>query len=281
MNFVTGVFAFNQQSIQTQRSSRSRGRPRRASCWRPLPAAATPGLLDGYGFNQDSNFNNLSAAVFGQVEWSLTDRLRVLPGLRFNYDQKDVDFDQQVYGGLQTTDPALIALQRSILAPQAYTADVDDTNLSGQFTAAYKRGAGVNTYATYATGFKSVGLNLNGVPTDALGRPVLSAATVKPEDVRPRRGRREDRAVPRRDGEPHGLQHRHQGFPGAGRQRRASACCAAIWRTPRKCGCAASSSTARRRVGRPLSLYGGWLHGRTYVSFRTRRRRSRTPAVRR
>ena len=31
--------------------------------------------------------------------------------------------------------------------------------------------------------FKSVGLNLNGVPTDALGNPVLSAATVKPEDV--------------------------------------------------------------------------------------------------
>ena len=58
--------------------------------------------------------------MFGQLAWSVTDRLRLLPGLRFNYDQKDVDFDQQVYGGLQTTDPALIALQRSILAPQAY-----------------------------------------------------------------------------------------------------------------------------------------------------------------
>ncbi len=32
--------------------------------------------------------------------------------------------------------------------------------------------------------FKSVGLNLNGVPTDAHGQPVLSAATVRPEDVR-------------------------------------------------------------------------------------------------
>ena len=41
----------------------------------------------------------------------------------------------------------------------------------------------VNAYATYATGFKSVGLNLNGVPTDAANQPVLSAATVKPEDV--------------------------------------------------------------------------------------------------
>jgi iron complex outermembrane receptor protein len=95
-----------------------------------------------------------------------------------------VDFDQQIYGGLQTTDPALIALQRSILAPQQYSADVSDTNLSGQLTVAYRLLENVNTFGTYATGFKSVGLNLNGVPTDAQDRPVLSAATVKPEDVR-------------------------------------------------------------------------------------------------
>ena len=63
-------------------------------------------------------------------------------------------------------------------------ADVDDTNVSGQITAAYHVANSVNTFATYATSFKSVGLNLGGVPTDALGRPVLSAATVKPEDVR-------------------------------------------------------------------------------------------------
>jgi iron complex outermembrane receptor protein len=107
-----------------------------------------------------------------------------LPGLRFNYDQKDVEFDQRVYGGLQTTDPGLIALQRSILAPQAYTADVDDANVSGQLTLAYGIVENANAYATYATGFKSVGLNLNGVPADAFDRPVLSAATVKPEDVR-------------------------------------------------------------------------------------------------
>jgi iron complex outermembrane receptor protein len=75
-------------------------------------------------------------------------------------------------------------LQRSVLAPQAYTADVDDTNLSGQATVAFRVSDRVKTFATYATSFKSIGLNLNGVPTDALDRPVLSAATVKPEDER-------------------------------------------------------------------------------------------------
>lgn len=39
------------------------------------------------------------------------DRLRLLPGLHLNYDDKFVDFDQQVYGGLQTTAPVLLALQ--------------------------------------------------------------------------------------------------------------------------------------------------------------------------
>ena len=70
-----------------------------------------------------------------------------------------------------------------MLAPQAYKANVGDTNTSGQITAAVKVSDRVNAYATFATGFKSVGLNLNGVPTDANNQPVLADAVVKPEDV--------------------------------------------------------------------------------------------------
>ena len=184
LNLVAGVFAFQQSLVSDPSFKQEQGSAAARFLLAPTPAAATPGLLDGYGFDQYVDFGNVSAAVFAQLTWSVTDRLRLLPGLRLNYDQKDVDFDQQVYGGLQTSDPALIALQRSIFAPQAYTADVDDTNLSGQLTAAYRVSDRVHTYATYATGFKSVGLNLNGLPADALGRPILSTAVVKPEDER-------------------------------------------------------------------------------------------------
>ena len=184
VNLVAGGFFFRQTLDSDPSFKQEQGSAAARFLLAPTPNAATPGLLDGYGFNQFLEFRNVSAATFGQIEWSVTDRLRLMPGLRFNYDQKDVYFDQQVYGGLQTTDPALIALQLSVLAPQTYTADVDDTNLSGQMTAAYRVANSVNTYATYATSFKSVGLNLNGLPTDAVGRPILSAATVKPEDVR-------------------------------------------------------------------------------------------------
>jgi iron complex outermembrane receptor protein len=184
LNLVAGAFAFRQTLDSNPSFKQEQGAAAARFLLAPSAAAATPGLLDGYGFNQYVAFENVSAAVFGQLAWSVTDRLRLLPGLRFNYDQKEVTFDQQVYGGLQTDNAALIALQRSIFAPQAYAANVDDTNLSGQMTVAYKLATRVNTYATYATGFKSVGLNLNGLPTDALDRPVLSAATVRPEDER-------------------------------------------------------------------------------------------------
>jgi len=184
VNFVAGGFAFHQTIDSSPSFRQEQGSAAARFLLAPTPAAATPGLLDGYGFNQYVKYGNTSAAVFGQVDLAVTDRLRLLPGLRFNYDQKDVDFDQQIYGGLQTTDPALIALQLSVLAPQQYKADVDDTNLSGQLSAAYRISRAVNAYATYATGFKSIGLNLNGVPTDALNRPVISAAAVRPEDVR-------------------------------------------------------------------------------------------------
>ena len=184
VNYVVGGFAYYQKIDSDPSFKQEQGSAAARFLLAPTPAAATPGLLDGYGFNQFIQYSNTSAAIFGQVDIAVTSRLRLLPGLRFNYDQKKVDFDQQIYGGLQTTDPVLIALQRSVLAPQQYTADVDDTNVSGQFTASYRVSDRINAYATYATGFKSVGLNLNGVPTDALNRPVLSAAVVKPEDTR-------------------------------------------------------------------------------------------------
>jgi len=183
LNFVAGAFLFNQSIVSDPVIKQEQGSAAARFLLAPSANANTPGLLDGYGFNQYLNYSNLSAALFGQLQWSIGDRFRLLPGLRLNYDDKKVDFNQQTYGGLQTTNPALIALQQSVLAPQAYKANVGDTNTSGQITAAVKISDRVNAYGTFATGFKSVGLNLGGVPTDANNQPVLSAAVVKPENV--------------------------------------------------------------------------------------------------
>ena len=60
-------------------------------------------------------------------------------------------------------------------------------------TAAYTVNSGVNAYVTFATGFKSVGLNLNGVPTDALDRPVLVGGDREAGGRAPHRSRYQDR----------------------------------------------------------------------------------------
>lgn len=142
----------------------------------------TPGLLDGYGIRTTSRLQTLSAAVFGQLDWAITPKLHVLPGLRYNYDDKKVDFNRKTYGGLQTTDPALIALKNIVYTDQVFNAKTDDTNLTGQLTVAFKPNGNINTYATFSTSYKPVGLNLGGLPT-ASGQPMLELAQIKPEYV--------------------------------------------------------------------------------------------------
>ncbi len=143
---------------------------------------STPGLFDGYGIRTISTLETLSGAVFGQLDWTIADRLHLLGGLRYNYDKKKVDYNRQTYGGLQTNDPELIALKKLVYTDQAFKTTTDNTNLSGQITLAYKVTNYVNAYATYSTNYKSVGLNLGGLPT-ANGETMLELATIKPEYV--------------------------------------------------------------------------------------------------
>lgn len=142
----------------------------------------TPGLFDGFGIKTTSRLKSFGGAVFAQIDWAITDRLHLLPGLRFNYDKKEVDYDRQTYGGLETTDPALIALKNLVYTNQAFKVDVDENNLSGQLTVNYKAGKRINAFATWSTSYKPVGVNLGGLPTSN-GETMLELAQIKPESV--------------------------------------------------------------------------------------------------
>ena len=83
------------------------------------PLWATPGLLDGYGLKTFPSLDSFSGAVFGQVEWKFANIFSILPGIRFNYDEKKIDFKRITYGGVEfsPSDPnynALIALRNSV-----------------------------------------------------------------------------------------------------------------------------------------------------------------------
>ncbi len=147
------------------------------------PKWNTPGLFDGYGIKTKSSLNTFSGAAFGQLDFAITERLHVLGGLRYNYDNKKVDFNRQTYGGMQTDDPALIALKKAVYTDQAFNTNTSNTNLSGLLTLAFKAASQINAYATFSTNYKSVGLNLGGLPT-ANGEVLLDLATIKPEYVK-------------------------------------------------------------------------------------------------
>lgn len=180
IDYVAGLFFFHQtidtQGLQVQGPAASR--------WLLNPTSANannPAVLNGLASRNEIGFKNTSAAAFGQLTWRVTDRLRIQPGLRLNYDEKTGSYVALVTTG--TGGTTLNADQRGVLAPQSYRPEFDDWNLSGDLTLSYDFADDVLGYATYARGFKSGGINLSGLPLDAANDPILSASTVAPEKV--------------------------------------------------------------------------------------------------
>ncbi len=143
----------------------------------------TPGLFEGYGIATEASIKSTSAAVFANVDWEIVEGLHFQPGIRYNYDKKDVVYDRVAYGGLQTTDPALLALKNSVYTSQSYTSGADETNFTYNITLAYKANERVNGFASYSTSYKPVGVNVAGLPTIS-GKPATDLAVIKPEDVK-------------------------------------------------------------------------------------------------
>lgn len=179
---VVGLF-FIDQNVKidgTEESGNAQWRFSQSTTNTPL--WRTPGLFEGYGIKTNAKIHSTSAAIFGQLDWAITDRLHVLPGLRYNYDKKAADYIRKTYGGLQTTNAALIALQRLVYTDQAFTSSTDNTDFSGNLTVTYKASDKINAYATYAKSYKPVGVNVAGLPTIG-GQPALDLAVIKPENV--------------------------------------------------------------------------------------------------
>ncbi|MFM6854106.1 MAG: TonB-dependent receptor, partial [Sphingopyxis sp.] len=186
-DFIAGLFGYHQR-VRTQGTQRQGPA---ASQWLLAPGSALANdasVLDGLTAHNDIRLNNSSAAVFGQLTWHATDYLRVQPGLRINYDTKSGLYDSTVVNGagqavtFASTDPRIVA-QRGVLSPQRFEPQFSDWNLSYDLSLSYDITADILVYATYARSFKSGGINLNGVPNDAAGNPIVAAGTVTPEKV--------------------------------------------------------------------------------------------------
>lgn len=171
-----------------------------ASAWLLNPTSAlsrNPAVLNGVIAENDIRLDNLSLAGFGKLNWKVSDRFTVSPGIRLNYDKKDGYYDSVVTGNASdgtrqlvtndTTHPYYsdpwIAAQRGLQASQFFEPGYSAWNLSYDLNLSYQLSDDVLGYATYARSFKTGGINLNGVPNLANGLPALEVAQIKPEKV--------------------------------------------------------------------------------------------------
>jgi iron complex outermembrane receptor protein len=168
--------------------------------------ANNPNVLNGLTSTNTINFENTSFAVFGKLNWAVTNRFHVQPGLRVNYDKKSgyynavVSIANSQYNFVATADNVATLLanakatstaagttfqnQINTLAPQRYSPEFSAWNVSGDLTASYDFTSNVHGYATYARSFKSGGINLSGLPLNSTSTGVdLTTQTVKPEEV--------------------------------------------------------------------------------------------------
>ncbi|PZO92253.1 MAG: TonB-dependent receptor [Sphingomonas sanxanigenens] len=196
VNFVVGAFGFHQKIHTTGIQETGTA----ASAWLLNPSSAlsnNPAVLNNLVANNDIRLNNTSAAIFGKLNWKVTDRFTVSPGIRVNYDKKSgyynsvvtgtaSDGTRQIVSSSPTSpyynDPWTTA-QRGVQASQFFQVPYSAWNVSYDINLAYEVTRDINVYATYARSFKTGGVNLNGVPSQANGQPQLDVAVIKPERV--------------------------------------------------------------------------------------------------
>jgi iron complex outermembrane recepter protein len=151
----------------------------------------TPGLFEGFGIYTKASIKSKSAAAFANVDWEIAEGLHILPGLRYNYDKKDVIYNRVAAGGLDTATyngttaqkTTLQGFKNGVYTSQSYVANADENNLTYQLTLSYRANKYINAFATYSTSFKPVGVNVAGLPT-VNGQAATDLAVIKPEDVR-------------------------------------------------------------------------------------------------
>lgn len=185
LDYVAGLYVFDQKIV---------GRPNsvygsQAAYWLIGPTTGTGtntvrvpvNLLDGYGTDGKTQLTQDSYAAFAEVNARIVPRVTLTGGVRYTREIKDGSYASFVFGGLQTTNAALLNAKLGVLRPQSYDAHNAESNTSGRVNLAWTVTDQVLAYASYARGFKSGGINLSGLPLDAQNRPVLTTAVIRPE----------------------------------------------------------------------------------------------------
>ncbi len=146
-----------------------------------------PQTYFGGGVDLDSNYgsNTEAFALYAQLDYKLTEALKLTLGGRYTHERKDISRFFRV-----NFDPANGIFAPVVVADLPYGSIPDATykNFSPAVTLAYKASENVNVYARFARGFKSGGFNgesnVFAAPTAACPSGALElCAPYRPEKV--------------------------------------------------------------------------------------------------
>ncbi len=138
------------------------------------PLAAAPTFPTGTAFF-GSDFTNF--ALFGQATWNLSDRIRLIGGLRYTIDQLDVFHSRQTAlagPGIQPSGPIVNGVLATAARPWRGKATEED--LSGRAGVQFDLAETSTAYATYARGYKGPAFNVF-YNLQAVGTGVVDAET--------------------------------------------------------------------------------------------------------
>ena len=165
LTWQAGVFLFD-QSLDDHYILNQYGRD--ASAFYTAYTKKPQAIATGSQYIDDVHVSSQSYAVFGQVNFNATPRFIVTGGVRYTYDQKHGLASSSTSGSPYT----------GAIPPFSYDAQVDNDNVSWLASVSYKLSRDGLVYASYSTGYKSAGLNLDSAV--AAGEPVV----LRPETVR-------------------------------------------------------------------------------------------------
>lgn len=168
INYVVGAYYF----WQVVRGYGATAYGSAAGLWNlpTVPTAVSNVALNGFEANSTSDPRTRSYALFGQLDWSITDRLTLTTGLRFSHERKSGSFHQFHVAGIDlTTQPTAIATAAQTIRNQFnpivdYSTSFSDNSLSGLATLSWEISDDGLIYASYSRGNKSGGLNLTSLP---------------------------------------------------------------------------------------------------------------------
>lgn len=180
---VVGLYFLDQKVTTSGREEAGAAEWRFAQSTTNTAQWKTPGLFEGYGISTNSWIKAQTAAAFANLDWKIGDAFHINPGVRFNYDKKDVYYNRVANGGVTITDPALLAFRNALYSSQFYTTNFDEKNLTYQVTASYRPNKTLNAFATYSTSYKPSGVNVAGLP-NINNAPALNLAVISPEKTK-------------------------------------------------------------------------------------------------